>query len=71
VTAQETRAEVIARRQAEKAQALEPYEPSRVEESVVRFKNGYLAGPAAFWGAAAQRPAPASGSTTATTRSGI
>lgn len=43
--AQETRAALIASRQAEKARQLRKYTPSKAESVVVRIKQGYLSGP--------------------------
>jgi hypothetical protein len=47
--AQELRATVIARQQAEKASQLRAYKASRAEELVVRFKEGFLSGPSGFY----------------------
>jgi hypothetical protein len=47
--AQELRATIIARQQAEKAGKLTKYVPSRAESAVVRLKTGYLSTPSGFY----------------------
>lgn len=47
--AQESRAEVIAKEKAEKAQTLHPYEPGRAEQLVTRIGSGLLAPPSGLF----------------------
>ena len=48
-SAQETRAELLAREQAKKAQSLKPYEPSAAERLVTRATRGLVTLPAGFY----------------------